>query len=106
MRRLRVGDRVVIISGEDRGKVGTVKAVRPERDLVVVEGVRRVKKHLKAMPTRPGGILDVEAPVPASKVMLIDPETGKRTRVRHAVREGAKVRLAKSGAVITEPVKE
>ncbi len=106
MRRLRVGDRVVIISGEDRGKTGTVKAVQPEHDRVVVEGIRRVKKHLKAMPTRPGGILDVEAPLPSSKVMLIDPETGKRTRVRHEVRDGAKVRLAKSGSVITAEVKE
>jgi len=100
MARLRKGDRVVVIRGNDKGKQGKIVRVIPERDMVVIEGVNLVKKHLAATPQRPGGILEVEAPLHASKVMPIDPETGKRTRVKSEVRDGKKVRVAKSGAVI------
>ena len=100
MARLRKGDRVIVISGDNKGKQGKVVRVLPERDMVVVEGVNLVKKHLSATPQRPGGILEVEAPMYASKVMPLDPETGKRTRVRSQVKEGKKIRVAKSGAEI------
>jgi large subunit ribosomal protein L24 len=100
MARLRKGDRVVVIRGNDKGKQGKVVRVIPERDMVVIEGINLVKKHLAATPQRPGGILEVEAPLHASKVMPIDPETGKRTRVKIQVKDGKKVRVAKSGAVI------
>jgi large subunit ribosomal protein L24 len=100
MARLRKGDRVVVIRGNDKGKQGKVVRVIPERDMVVIEGINLVKKHLSATPQRPGGILEVEAPLHASKVMPVDPETGKRTRVKFQVRDGKKVRVAKSGAVI------
>jgi large subunit ribosomal protein L24 len=100
MARLRKGDRVVVIRGNDKGKQGKVVRVIPERDMVVIEGINLVKKHLAATPQRPGGILEVEAPLHASKVMPIDPETGKRTRVKFKVQDGKKVRIAKSGAVI------
>jgi large subunit ribosomal protein L24 len=100
MARLRKGDRVVVIRGNDKGKQGKVVRVIPERDMVVIEGINLVKKHLSATPQRPGGILEVEAPLHASKVMPIDPETGKRTRVKIQVKDGKKVRVAKSGAVI------
>jgi large subunit ribosomal protein L24 len=101
MQRLTVGDQVVVIRGEHKGKRGKVTRVLRERGKVVIEGVNVVKRHLRATPQRGGGILEVEAPLDASKVMLIDAETGKRTRVRYEVREGKKVRVAKSGAVIT-----
>ena len=100
MARVKKGDRVVVIRGNDKGKQGKVTRVVPERDMVVVEGVNLVKKHLSATPQRPGGILEVEAPMHASKVMPIDPSTGKGTRVRSQVKDGKKVRLAKSGAEI------
>ena len=100
MARLRKGDRVVVIRGNDKGKQGKIVRVIPERDMVVIEGVNLVKKHLAATPQRPGGILEVEAPLHASKVMPIDPSTGKGTRVRSQVKDGKKVRLAKSGAEI------
>jgi len=100
MARLRKGDRVVVIRGNDKGKQGKVVRVIPERDMVVIEGINLVKKHLAATPQRPGGILEVEAPLHASKVMPLDPETGKRTRVKFQVKDGKKVRIAKSGAVI------
>jgi large subunit ribosomal protein L24 len=101
MQRIQNGDTVVVIRGEDKGKRGKVSRVLPDRDMVVVEGVNSVKRHIKATPQRPGGILDVEAPIPMSKVMLIDPEGGKPTRVKYKVENGKKVRVAKSGAVIT-----
>lgn len=100
MARLRKGDRVVVIRGNDKGKQGKIVRVIPERDMVVIEGINLVKKHLSATPQRPGGILEVEAPLHASKVMPLDPETGKRTRVKMQVKDGKKVRVAKSGAVI------
>ena len=100
MARLRKGDRVVVIRGNDKGKQGKIVRVIPERDMVVIEGINLVKKHLAATPQRPGGILEVEAPLHASKVMPLDPETGKRTRVKIQERDGKKVRVAKSGAVI------
>ena len=101
MARLRKGDRVVVIRGDDRGKEGKITRVIPERDMVVIEGVNLVKKHLAPNPQRPGGILEVEAPMHGSKVMLLDPQTGKRTRVRNQVKDGKKMRVAKSGAEIT-----
>jgi large subunit ribosomal protein L24 len=100
MARLRKGDRVVVIRGNDKGKQGKIVRVIPERDMVVIEGVNLVKKHLAATPQRPGGILEVEAPLHASKVMPLDPQTGKRTRVKFETKDGKKLRIAKSGAVI------
>jgi large subunit ribosomal protein L24 len=100
MRRIRTGDQVVVIRGEDRGKRGKVTRFNARDNLVVVEGINLVKRHLSATPQRPGGILEVEAPFDASKVMVVDPEGGEPTRVRYEQREGRKVRVAKSGAEI------
>jgi large subunit ribosomal protein L24 len=100
MQRLQAGDQVVVISGNDKGKRGKVTRVIADRNAVVIEGVNLVKRHLKATPQRPGGILEVEAPIPSSKVMPLDPETGKGTRVSYKVEDGKKVRVAKSGATI------
>jgi len=101
MKRLVRGDLVRIMRGNDKGKQGRVTRVLVERDAVVVEGVNLIKRHMKATAQRPGGILEVEAPIHASKVMPVDPETGKGTRVKVRVEGGKKVRVAKSGAVIT-----
>lgn len=100
MQRLQRGDLVQVISGDDKGKQGRISKVLTERNAVVVEGVNIVKRHLKATQQRPGGILEVEAPIAASKVMPVDPETGKVTRVRYQVQDGKKARVAKSGAKI------
>jgi large subunit ribosomal protein L24 len=100
MRRLRVGDEVVVIRGNDKGKRGKVTRVLSEQGKVVIEGVNSVKRHIRATPQRPGGILEVEAPLFQSKVMLVDPEGGKRTRVKKKIEDGKKQRVAKSGAVL------
>lgn len=98
MQRLNVGDQVVVIRGNEKGKRGKVAKLADGR--VVVEGVNLVKRHIKQTPQRPGGILDVEAPMSASNVMLIDPTTNKPTRVSIKIENDKKVRIAKSGAAI------
>ncbi len=104
MQRLKVGDEVIVTAGNSKGRRGRVKQLRGER--VVVEGVNLVKRHVRAATNQPGGILEVEAPVHASNVMHVDPESGKATRVRVELRDGEKVRVAvKSGKDLPEPVK-
>ena len=100
MERLQRGDLVRITGGNEKGKQGRVKRILVDSGKVIVEGVNLVKRHVKATAQRAGGILEVEAPLPACKVMPIDPETGKPTRVRVKVADGKKVRIAKSGAEI------
>ncbi|SRR5690606_21913714 len=104
MNRIRVGDQVVVVRGEDKGRRGKVTRVLPERGLAVVEGVRRVKRHVRATQQRPGGILEVEAPIALSKLMPVDPDTGRPTRVKIKTENGKKVRVAKSGTAL--PVAE
>ena len=103
MKRLTAGDEVLVIRGNDKGKRGKIRQVMAERNAVVIEGVNVVKRHLRAMPNRPGGILEVEAPIDQSKVALIDPETGKPTRVRFKVDGDEKQRIGKGGSVIAPP---
>jgi large subunit ribosomal protein L24 len=105
MRRLQVGDDVLVIRGNHKGKRGKVRKVLPQKNAVVIEGVNVVKRHLKPGPNRPGGIIEVEAPLDASKVMPLDPESGKPTRLRSKLEDGRKVRVAvKSGALLASRV--
>jgi large subunit ribosomal protein L24 len=101
--RIRKGDTVAVVSGDDRGKRGRVLRVIPEAQKVVVEGVNLVYKHLRKSQKSPqGGRVRREAPIHACKVMPVDPDTNRPTRVRYEVRdEGRKVRLgSKSGALL------
>jgi len=96
-------DTIVVITGKDKGKKGRIIAAYPRENRVLVEGINMVKKHAKPTQQNPqGGILDQEAPIHVSNVMLIDPKSGKPTRVGYKVLEnGEKVRVAKkSGEVI------
>jgi len=97
--RIKSGDTVMVIAGADKGKTGKVLRVLPDRDQVIVEGIRRVWKHVKPSPRYPqGGRIQKDAPIHVSNVMPVDPATGKPTRVRFEVREGKKHRVAvKSG---------
>ena len=102
---VKTGDTVLVNSGKDSGKIGKVLAVKKNKDhvRVVVEGVNMVKKHQKARTqTAPSGIVEREGSIDASNVMLVDPKTGKPTRVGYRVNEdGSKSRIAKrSGEVI------
>lgn len=98
---VKKGDTVVVISGNYKGKQGTVLKVITKTNRVVVEGVNVVSRHTRPSQANPdGGIIKKEAPIDASNVMLLDPKTNKATRVHFEVKDGKKVRVAKSGSVI------
>ena len=96
---LKVGDKVIVIAGNDKGKTGTIQKVYPKLNKVVVENVNVRKKHKKPTQQNPeGSVVEIYAPIDASNVMLVDPKTKKPTRVGHKVVKGKKVRVAlKSG---------
>jgi len=83
---IRKNDVVQVISGEEKGKTGTVSRVLAEDGMVVVEGVALRKRHMRPSPRAPqGGIIEREQPIFASKVMLVDPKSGKGSRVRFTI---------------------
>jgi large subunit ribosomal protein L24 len=95
--KIRKNDQVVVIAGRDKGKRGRVLEVLPSVGKVKVEGAGMIKKHQKANPqnNRGGGIIDKEAYLNISNVQLIDPDSGKPTRVRYEVeKDGTKTRVA------------
>ncbi len=101
--RLRKDDSVVVIAGKDAGKRGKVLSVDREKNRVVVQGVNFIKRHTRPNPQRnvKGGIAEREASIHVSNVMLVDPESDKRTRVGSKVlADGKRVRVAKSGTVL------
>ena len=95
--KLKTGDKVVVISGSNKGKEGTIAKVLKDENRVVVSGVNLRKKHLKPKNNNgTGEIVEVEAPIHASNVMLLDPKTNKPTRVGIKIDEkGNKIRVAK-----------
>jgi large subunit ribosomal protein L24 len=97
--RIRKGDRVVLLSGKDKGKSGIVMEVRPGEERVLVEGLNMMKRHTKPRPpNEPGGVIERPAPVHLSNVALIDPKDQRPTRVRIEEIDGKRVRVsARSG---------
>ena len=98
MEKIRKGDQVVVIAGKDKGKRGTV-ARRVDAERVIVEGVNRVKKHVKPNPVKGvvGGVVDKDMPLHISNVALFHPKTQKADRVGFKLLEdGSKVRVFKS----------
>ena len=94
-RHIKSGDQVMLIAGADKGKVGRVLRVIPDKGRVVVEGINRVWKHVRPSRRYPqGGRIQKDAPVHVSNVMPVDPATSKGARVRFEVREGRKHRVA------------
>ena len=93
----KVGDEVVVITGSDKGKKGKIIKTLKNENKVVVEGVHIVKKHQKPTGQETGGILEIEKPIDASNVMIIDPKTKKRTRIGHTTdtKTGKKIRITK-----------
>ena len=100
--RLRKGDDVVVISGRDKGKTGSILRVIRSEDRVIVDGINMVKRHTRPSQSQPGGIVNKEAPIHISNVALADPKDGSATRVGYKfLEDGRKVRVAKqSGEVI------
>jgi large subunit ribosomal protein L24 len=104
--KIKSGDRVKVIRGNHKGQEGTVLSVDPAKNRVVIEGVNLRKRHKKPSQTNPeGGIVQFEAPVHVSNVMVIDPSTGEPTRVRTQVdADGTKSRVAaRSGKTLPSP---
>jgi large subunit ribosomal protein L24 len=100
--RIKKGDKVVVITGRDKGKTGEVLRVLTDEGRVLVQGVNVVKRHTRPSGMNQGGIIEKEAPIHVSNVAHIDPKTDKPTRVGFKFVEGdRKVRYAKrSGEVI------
>jgi large subunit ribosomal protein L24 len=102
--KIRKGDRVLVITGANRGDTGRVIEVDPRKMVARVEGIRMVKKHQRPDRARnqKGGIVDMEAPIHLSNLKVLDPTTGKADRVgRKILEDGTIVRYAKkSGAVL------
>ena len=92
----KTGDKVVVISGKDKGKEGKIIKVLRNENRVVVEGVNIVKKHVKGNGQTAGSINEVESSIHASNVMIIDPKTNKPTRIGHSIdKKGKKIRVTK-----------
>ena len=100
--KIKKGDRVVLLTGKDKGKQGAVLRVLPKEERVEVEGLNMVQRHTRPTQSDPqGGIKSKEAPVHVSNVALVDPKTGGPTRVGFRVEGDKKVRFAKkSGEVL------
>ena len=92
----KTGDKVVVISGKDKGKEGNITKVLRSENKVVVEGVNVVKKHVKGNGQQAGSINETEAAIHASNVMIVDPKTKKPTRIGHSIdKDGKKIRVTK-----------
>ena len=93
--KIKKGDTVVVITGADKGKSGKVLRILVDKGKCVVEGVNRVWKHVKPSQRYPqGGRIQKDAPMQLSNVQVLDPTSGKPTRVRFEMRDGAKHRVA------------
>ncbi len=100
--KVRKGDRVTVISGRDKGKSGEVLRVLRAEGRVIVQGVNMVTRHTRQTPRSPGGLIEKEAAIHVSNVALIDPKSGRPTRVGYrTLEDGRKVRVARrSGETI------
>lgn len=100
--KIKKGDQVIVITGRDKGKTGEVIKAMPKDSKVVVQGINLVKRHTKPTQESAGGIVSKEHPIHVSNVALIDPKTGKATRIGIKIdKDGQKSRVAKkSGEVI------
>ena len=94
--KIKTDDKVIVLSGKDKGKQGEVLVAEPKAGKVTVKGVNVATKHQKPQKQgQEGGIIKVETPIYASKVQLVCPKCGKGTRVAHKISDGKKVRVCK-----------
>ena len=102
MQKIRKGDKVVVLSGKDKGRSGEVLSVQPKEDTAIVRGINIVVRHQRQTQAQEGGLIRKEAPIHLSNIALADPKDGKPTRVGFKFeKDGKKVRFAKrSGETI------
>ena len=104
--KFRIGDSVIVISGADKGKTGTLTKIIAKDNRVVVEGVNKTIKHVKGQNGNAGERVEFFAPIHVSNVAVADPKSGKATRIGYKVEGKTKSRIAKkSGEVITGKAK-
>jgi large subunit ribosomal protein L24 len=99
MQKIRKGDKVVVLTGKDKGRSGEVIQVMPKEDRAVVRGVNMVKRHQRQTQTQEAGIINKEAPIHLSNIAIADPKDGKPTRVGFKIDGDKKVRVAKRSGV-------
>ncbi len=98
---VKKGDKVMVIAGASKGSSGEIKEIIVNKNRAIVEGVNMVKKHTKPANENPGGIIEVEAPIHISNLMLIDPKSGEPTKVGRKEVDGKMVRYSKkSGEIV------
>ena len=94
--RFKTGDKVVVITGKDKGKEGKITKILRDENKVVVEGINIAKKHVKPNGQTAGSIVEMEMPIHASNVMIVDPKTKKGTRIGYDTdKNGKKIRISK-----------
>ena len=94
--KIKKGDQVIVLAGGDKGQTGEVVRVIPSKNRAVVQSLNMIKKHTKPSATSPqGGIVEMEAPIHISNLALVDPDTGKATKVGYKMEDDKKVRFAK-----------
>ena len=99
MQKIRKGDKVVILTGKDKGRSGEVLQVMPKEDRAVVRGINVVKRHQRQSASQDAGIISKEASIHLSNIAIADPKDGKPTRVGFKVEGDKKVRVAKRSGV-------
>ena len=99
MQKIRKGDKVVVLTGKDKGRTGEVVQVMPKEDRAVVKGINLVKRHQRQTQTQEAGIITKEASIHLSNLAIADPKDGKPTRVGFKVEGDKKVRVAKRSGV-------
>jgi large subunit ribosomal protein L24 len=99
MQKIRKGDKVVVLTGKDKGRSGEVLVVMPKEDRAVVRGINVVKRHQRQTASQEAGIVSKEAPIHLSNIAIADPKDGKPTRVGFKIEGDKKVRVAKRSGV-------
>jgi large subunit ribosomal protein L24 len=97
MLKLKIGDKIQVITGKDKGREGTIERMFPKKGTALVPGVNLYKRHIKkdAAKDGKGGVYDIPRPISLSKLALKDPKSGKPTRISFKVVQGKKVRIAR-----------
>jgi len=94
--KLKKGDTVLVMTGKDKGKGGTIEKVFPKKNSILIPGINSYKRHARSKDDKnPGGIIELSHPISVSKVALVDKKTRKPTRIGYVVTKGEKVRISK-----------
>jgi large subunit ribosomal protein L24 len=102
MQKIRKGDKVVVLTGRDKGQSGEVMSVSPKEGRAVVKGINTVVRHQKQTQTQEAGLIRKEAPIQLSNLAIADPKDGKPTRVGFKIEGDKKVRVAKRSGVVID----